>query len=376
MLRILIVTGEASGDLHGANLAKALWSLRPDMEILGMGGSSMRAAGVRILYSIEGHDVVGLIRLGQLCSVLRTYLGLARFLRKTPLDAIVFVDYPGFNLRMARLAARAGHRVVYYIAPQVWAWYPGRMGLIARAVHRMLVILPFEAELYRKAGVPCDFVGHPLLDAMAPIYNRDDLLKQLGIDAASSVVGLFPGSRDSEVRALLPVMLRAAKQLTRTRQGLKFVLAKASSVSDGLIEGLVARQGLDVRVLAGQPSEVMAACSVLWVASGTATLQAAILGVPMVILYRVSWLTYWLARRLIRVPWIGLVNIVAGRRIVPELIQHEATPQRLCEEAAGLLDSETEYRAMLGELRKVRATLGEPGASRRAAALVLAECPK
>ena len=374
MARILIVTGEASGDLHGANLAIALRSLRPDIHILGMGGSRMRAAGVDIIRDIGGHDVVGLIGLTQLRGVLRTYFALARFLRTTPLDAIVFIDYPAFNLRMARIAARAGHRVVYYIAPQIWAWRPGRMGLIARVVHRMIVVLPFEEELYRKAGVPCDFVGHPLLDAVAPAYDRSDLRKRFGLDGDAPVVGLLPGSRESEVQALLPIMVKAAARLAFRHPGLRLVLAQASSVPDALVEPVVAASDLDILVMKDQANEVMAACDLLLVASGTATLQAAIIGTPMVIAYRASRLTYWIARSVIRIGWIGLVNIVAGRALVPELIQHDATPERLSEEAERLLGNQGDYQGMLAGLHAVRASLGEPGASTRAAAVVLAEC--
>lgn len=374
MPRILIVTGEASGDLHGANLAKALRTFRPDIHILGMGGNRMRAAGVEIIRDIEGHDVVGMIGLTQFRAILRTYFALARFLRTTPLDAVVFIDYPPFNLRMARIAARAGHRVVYYIAPQIWAWRPGRIGLIARVVHRMIVVLPFEEELYRKAGVPCDFVGHPLLDAVAPAYDRSELRKRFGLEGDTPVVGLLPGSRESEVQALLPIMVEAAARLALRHPGLRLVLAQASSVPDALVEPVVADTDLDIRVMKDQANEVMAACDLLLVASGTATLQAAIIGTPMVITYRVSWLTYWIARLVIRIGWIGLVNIVAGRALVPELIQHDATPERLSEEAGRLLRNQGDYQGMLAGLHAVRASLGEPGASTRAAAVVLSEC--
>ena len=374
MPRILIVTGEASGDLHGASLAKALRRLRPDIHILGMGGSRMRAAGVDMIRGIEGHDVVGMIGLTQLRTVLRTYVALARFLRATPLDAVVFIDSPGFNLRMARLAARAGHRVIYYIAPQIWAWRPGRIRLIARVVHRMMVVLPFEEELYRKAGVPCDFVGHPLLDDVAPAYDRSELRKRFGLDETGPVVGLLAGSRESEIRALLPIMVRASALLAGRHPGLRFVLAQAPSVPDALLEPLVAASDPSIHIVKDQANEVMAACDLLLVASGTATLQAAIIGTPMVIIYRVSRLTYWMARCVIRIGWIGLVNIVAGRGLVPELIQHDATPERLSEEAGRLLRNQGDYQSMVAGLHAVRASLGEPGASSRAAAIVLSEC--
>lgn len=374
MARILIVTGEASGDLHGASLARALRALRPDIEILGMGGPHMRAAGVQMVRGIKQHDVVGLIGLAQLLAVLRSYVALSRFLRKTRLDAVVFVDYPGFNLRMAKVAARAGHRVLYYISPQIWAWRPSRIRLIARVVHRMIVILPFEAELYEKAGVPCSFVGHPLLDEVAPSYDRDELRKRYQVEGTAPVVGLLPGSRESEVRTLLPEMLGAAAQLRTVFPTARYLLAQAVSVADGLVAELVTHAPIDVRVVKDQSSEVLAACDLVWVASGTATLQSAVVGTPMILTYRASWLTAAIARAVVRIPWIGLVNIVAGRTLVPELLQEEATAERLYGEARRLLSDRQAYETMRAGLQAVRSSLGEPGASRRAAEVVIAEC--
>ncbi|MGH7260654.1 MAG: lipid-A-disaccharide synthase, partial [Nitrospiraceae bacterium] len=281
---------------------------------------------------------------------------------------------PGMNLRLARIAKWAGQRVIYYIAPQVWAWAPIRMRLIRRRVDRVIVILPFEEELYRRAGVPCTFVGHPLLDEVAPSYDRDELRKRFGLESSAPVVGLLPGSRESEVRALLPVMLQAAAQLSQRHPGARFVMAQAPSIASELIAALSAGASVHVHVVRDQASEVMAVSDVLLVASGTATLQAAVVGTPMVLTYRAPWLTYWLARWLIRINWIGLANIVAGRSIVPELIQQNATAERLSREASRLLTDQQAASEMRAELRTVREALGSPGASRRAAAAVLAEC--
>lgn len=373
MPRILIVTGEASGDLHGANLATAIRMLRPDAELLGVGGGKMKAAGVRLVQGIERLDAMGLVGLAQLRAAVRTYCALVRFLRENPLDAVVFIDNPGLNLRLARAAKKVGHRVFYYIAPQIWAWHGSRIHLIARVVDHMIVILPFEKEFYRQAGVRCDFVGHPLLDAVAPSYDRAELRKRFGVERATRVIGLLPGSREKEVRSLLPMMLDAAARLVREDPQVQFLVAQASSISTGLIEELSAGAKVKVRTLPDQANEVMAASDLLLVASGTATLQAAVIGTPMVLVYRTSWLTYWIVRWLITVDCIGLVNIVAGRRIIPELIQQEATAQRLAEEATRLLRDQSAYSEMCAALRAVREQLGEPGASRRAAAAILAD---
>ncbi len=335
----------------------------------------MQAAGVSLLPGIRRVDAIGVsLGLAHLRAGIHNLFTLAQYLRRTPLDAVVFIDHPGINLRLARVAKWAGQRVIYYIAPQVWAWAPIRMRLIRRRVDHAVVILPFEEALYRRAGVRCTFVGHPLLDEVAPSYDRDELRKRFGLDASAPVVGLLPGSRESEVRALFPVMLQAAAQLARRHPGAQFMVAQASSITGELLAALSAEAGVKVHVAKDQASEVMAASDVLLVASGTATLQAAVVGTPMVLTYRAPWLTYWLARWLIRIQWIGLVNIVAGRSLVTELIQHEATADRMSEEVSRLVGDHGAARAMRVELRKVREALGSPGASRRAAAVILAEC--
>ena len=374
MPRILIVTGEASGDVHGANLAKALKAMDPGLSLLGVGGSRMQAAGVELVQGISQLDVMGLIGPSVVRALIHRVLRLRRILQEEPLDLVVLIDNPGLNLHFARVAKKAGRRVVYYIAPQLWAWRPRRMKWMQRRVDHVVVTLPFEEALYRRAGVSCTFVGHPLLDEVAPSYDRAELRKRFGFDTAGPVIGLLPGSREGEVRALLPIMLQAMAKLAGAHPGLQFVVAQAPSIRNGLIEELSAGMGMNVHVLRDQANEVMAAADLLLVASGTATLQAAVIGTPLVIMYRTSWLTYWIARWLIRVRWIGLVNIVAGRGIVPELIQEDATPGRLTEEATRLLVDRTSYDTMKAALHRVRGSLGEPGASRRAAAVVLAEC--
>jgi lipid-A-disaccharide synthase len=374
MPRILIIAGEASGDLHGANLARAIYALKPGTTILGVGGGRMAAAGVTLLEGIRHIDVMGLVGPSLLGAIIQRVRAVRRVLETEAFDAVVLIDNPGLNLHFARVAKRAGHRVVYYIAPQLWAWRPGRMRWMQHRVDHVIVVLPFERDLYRRAGVPCTFVGHPLLDEVKPTYDRAELRKAFMLDAAAPVIGLLPGSRAGEVRALLPVMLETAARLEHLYPGIQFILAQATTISDDLLGEVTAGSRVKVRMIKDQASEVMAAADVVLVASGTATLQTAIVGTPMILMYRASWSTYWLARSLIRVKWIGLVNLVAGRSLVPEIIQQDVTPERLTEEAAHLLRDRAASRQMREGLRAVRDALGEPGASQRAAAVVLAVC--
>lgn len=373
-MRIFIVTGEASGDLHGANLAKAIMVLDPKAELVGIGGAAMRAAGVSLVPGVPQLDVMGLIGLSAIRAMVQRVLAIRRVLKSEAWDLVVLIDNPGLNFHFARVAKAAGRRVLYYIAPQVWAWRPGRMKWIQRRVDHVVVILPFEEELYRRAGVRCTFVGHPLLDAVAPLYDRVALRRKFGLDESVRVVGLLPGSRVSEVEMLLPVLLKAAAQLAAAEPGTQFILAQASSIHDDLIQRLLRNSPVPVRIAQDQSSEVMALSDVLLIASGTATLQAAVVGTPMILLYKTTPLTYRLARWLINVKWIGLVNLVAGRSVVPELIQDEATAERLSQEVLHLLRDSSAYNEMQVALRQVRQSLGEPGASRRAAEVALSEC--
>lgn len=374
MPRILIITGEASGDLHGANLAKALKALDPGVTIAGVGGAAMQAAGVRLVRDLGQFDVIGMIGPSALAALARRLFEIRRLFRSEPWDAVVLIDHPGLNLRYAYFAKAAGLRVIYYIAPQIWAWRPGRIHWIKRRVDHVIVILPFEKALYDRAGIPCTFVGHPLLDAVAPRYDRDSLRTRFGLEPGGPVIGLLPGSRSGEVRALLPILLDAADKLVRREPGTQFVLAQASTIQDNLLQSLLRESPVRVTVVKEQASEVMAVSDLVLVASGTATLQAAVVGTPMVLLYRTTTLTYWLARVLIRVQWIGLVNLVAGRSVVPELIQSEATGERVYREAVRLLEDESAYNHMKRDLEQVKADLGDPGASLRAAQAVLKTC--
>ena len=373
-LSIMIVTGEASGDLHGAHLAKALKQLRPDVRLIGAGGQHMYAAGVELIRGLHRVDAMGVPGPVTIGKGVANVLTLKRIFRRESLDGVVFVDNPSMNLRLARIAAKYGHRVLYYIAPQIWAWGRRRINVIKRVVRRMIVILPFEESVYRAANVPCSFVGHPLLDDLAPRYDKARLRQQWGLPVEGVVLGVLPGSRRAEIRSLLPVMMEAALRIREEFPDLRCVIGQAPTVPAEWIDEGVDRTTSPVTVVPNCPNEVMATADLLLVASGTATLQAALIGTPMVLTYRVSWITYFVTRLLMTVDHVGLVNLVAGRGIVPELLQSEATAERLSQEALRLLKDRSRYEQMQGAFESIRAQLGTPGASRRAAEVVLAEC--
>ena len=374
MPRILIIAGEASGDLHGAHLAKAIAAQDASAQLVGIGGPGMRAAGVTMIPGVPQLDLVGLVGLSAVRAIIQRVLAVRRVLKAEPWDLVVFIDNPGLNMRLARMAKAAGRRVLYYIAPQIWAWRPGRMKWIQERVDHVVVILPFEPDLYRRAGVRCTFVGHPLLDSVAPDYDRHALRRQFNLEESAPVIGLFPGSRVAEVNMLLPVLLQTAAELVKRDPKTQFILAQASSIDDNLLHDLLRESPVPVLVVKDQASEAMAVSDLLLVASGTATLQAAVVGTPMILLYKTTRPTYWVARMWIRVKWIGLVNLVAGRTVVPELIQDEATVERLTKEACRLLNDRQAYDEMKNGLRQVRQSLGDPGASFRTAQVVLSEC--
>lgn len=374
MARILIVTGEASGDLHGANLAKALRAKDPQVSLAGIGGAAMEAAGVQLISKMGQFDVMGMVGPLALLAIFRRFFFMRRLFRSEPWDAVIFVDNPGLNLRYAYFAKGAGLRVFYYIAPQIWAWGPWRVYWAKRRVDHMLVILPFEKPLWDKAGVPCTFVGHPILDAVAGLHDRSELRSKLGLSVDEQVVALLPGSRSHEVQVLLPILLSAAEKLAQHKPGTKFLLAQASTIQDNLLQAFLEGNRVPITVMKEQTSEVLAVSDFALVKSGTAILQAAVVGTPMVLLYQISALEWWIASFFKRVKWIGLVNLVAGRSVVPELVQHEATGQRLYEEALRILEDPIAYADMKRSLAGVRDTLGAPGASARAAEKVLAVC--
>lgn len=370
--RILIVAGEASGDLHAASVVQELLRRAPHLTVEGIGGDRLRQAGVHLHAYAGDLAVVGLVEVAYKFPALwRAYRSMIRLLRQRPPDLLMLVDFPDFNLLLARRAYRLGIPVLYFISPQVWAWRTGRIRAIARYVRRLLVIFPFEEAFYRRRGVEALYVGHPLLDRLSPSPSRHEARRRLELEQAATVVGLLPGSRMGELAKHLPLLLRATRQLLITRPDLRVIVAAAEGLPLDLIGSSLKQEASSARVVQGRTHEVMAASDLILVASGTATLEAAIIGTPMVIVYRLAFVSWLVGRLLIRVPYIGMVNLVAGKGIVPELIQFEATPDRIAEEARRLLESPDRRRAMQEHLHEVRDRLGPPGAVSRAADAIL-----
>ncbi len=372
---IMLSAGEASGDLHGGMLCRALRELSPGLRLFGMGGGHMAAAGMEVIVDPTGHAAVGTSEaVGRVPALYRAYRAMGRRLLADRPRALVLIDFPEFNLRLARRARRAGVPVVYFIPPQLWAWRAGRVRQMARRVTRVLAVFPFESPLYERARVPVTFVGHPLLDVVPLDLTRDEARRRLGADPGHALIGLLPGSRPGEVERLLPPMLEAARRLAAADGRRRFVLGLAPTVAPEQVAAIRSKSAPGVppiNLVSGRTYEVMAAADTLLIASGTATLEAALLGAPMVICYRVSRLTELLARALTRVRWIGLPNLVSGRAVVPELIQGEVTGARLAEEAARLLEDPVAATAQRAAFKDLRARLGEPGVGLRAARAVL-----
>ncbi len=369
----MMSAGEASGDLHGATVCRALKRLDPHIRIVGMGGSRMRAEGMEILVDPTAHAGVGTSEvLGRIPSLFGAYRLLVRRLRTDRPHALVVIDFPEFNLRLARQAKRARVPVVYFMPPQLWAWRSGRIRQMASRVTQVLAAFPFERDLYEQASVPVEYVGHPLLDAVPLALDKADARERLGMDASRMLVGLLPGSRREEVENLLPPMLEAATRLAASNGKRTFVLGLAPTVSRATIDEFIKRAAAPpVNVVEGLTHEVMAAADVLLVASGTATLEAALLGTPMVVCYRVSRLTEVVGRLLKQIPWISLPNIVARRTVVPEILQADVTGTRLAAEAERLLEDAPLAAAQRASFKDLRERLGEPGVGERAARVIL-----
>lgn len=366
----MIVAGEASGEMYGARLAAELRALSPGVRLFGMGGDGMRREGVDTLVDANVMAVMGIVEVvAHLPVIVRGFNILKRQLLENPPALLVLIDYPDFNLRLAKVAKKAGIKVLYFVSPQVWAWRSGRVKGIGRVVDMMAVLFPFEVPFYEKAGIPVTFVGHPLLDMVAPTMEKGAAARSLGLDPARRVVGLFPGSRKSVLKRLLPVVLESARRLKKRHPDLQFALPLASSLRPEDLAPYLDGCGLDVTVVSGRNYDLMTACDAAISVSGTVIMELALVGVPMVLIYKLPRLNYEIGKRVINVPHIGICNIVAEKRVVQELIQDAAEPGTICAEIERILEEPGYADRMRAELAEVRVKLGSEGALKRLAQL-------
>lgn len=367
-----MVAGEVSGDLYGGMLAAAIKAIAPQVVCYGVGGKEMERQGVKIIYSSAELAVVGATEvLSKIRHIIKAWDLVKRFIEQQRPDLAILIDYPGFNLRLAKFCRDHGVPVLYYVSPQVWAWRSGRINKIAKRVTKMAVILPFEAPLYKAAGVDVSYVGHPLLDILDMNLSREEARRRLGLPQEALLIPILPGSREREVRSLLPPLLGAARILSSEFPASRFIIPIAPTIERSMVAAMVEGANLPIELLVGRAFEVMKGADLVLLASGTATLEAAIAGVPMVIVYRVSPITYIIGRLVVKVECIGLANIIIGKRVVPELIQGEVTAERIASEARNILQDRNRQRDIRDTFMGVLDRLGGRGASARVAKIAL-----
>jgi lipid-A-disaccharide synthase len=371
-LTILFSAGESSGDQHAANMFLELKAQQPTIKGIGMGGTKMAQAGIDIRYDSAAIGVIGVIEVIKHYGEIRSALTLMQQLLSTERpDLLVCVDYKEFNLKLARFAKRLGIKVLFYVSPQVWAWRPGRVKTYGKAIDMMAVIFPFETAYYDAENVPVRYVGHPSVDKVHANHSRAENCIRFGLDEHKPVIGLLPGSRANEINRLLPVMLMAAERLHADIPNVQFILPQADSISDALLNTYLSASSCRITVIKNQPYDVMQCCDVIMTSSGTATLEVALMTIPMVITYKLATITYWLGRCLINTPFIGLPNIVLGKLAIKELIQQAATPENITAEVKRILLDKPYADAMRTNLLLVKEKLGQGGGSKNMANLAL-----
>ncbi len=365
---LMIVAGEVSGDSHAAALVNALKHLDPALTFSGLGGPKMQAAGVSIDEDLTRFAVVGFFEvLKHYTEFRRSFNTFLKNVAERKPDAVILVDYPGFNLRLAGRLKKMGVKVIYYISPQVWAWKENRVRFIKKNVDRMLVLFDFEKKFYADRDVEVDFVGHPLADEVDLTCGREETLIRAGLSPDKFTIGLLPGSRQKEIESLLPAMIDAAQIMHHEDPRFQFLILKAPNLDEKLFKEYLEQKPFMIKLLDGHFHNGLNACDLCVVTSGTATLETALLLKPMVVVYKTSFLTYFLAKALIKIPYIGLVNVVAGKKIVPECIQDDANGQKIADELKKIYKNPAEFDKICTELEKVKTSLGENGASKRAA---------
>ena len=368
---IMLVVGEASGDMHGASLVNALLKRDPNLTFFGVAGDQLQQTNFEALFTVSELTGMGLLELaGNIKNIVAAYRLLRRSLRTRRPSLLILIDFPELNLRLARLAKDLGVPVLYYVSPQVWAWRRGRIRQIAQVVDKMAVVFPFEVAFYERHDMPVEFVGHPLLDVVRVSQEREPMLRELGLQNEKPVIALLPGSRRKEIAYHLPVMVAAATELKRVEQA-QFFCVRASTLDRAELQRELDRAGFVIPIVEAGRYNAVNAADLVWAASGTATLETALLEKPMIVVYRVSWVTYWLARLLVQIKYIGIANIIAGKAIVPELVQSDLSAERLVHESQAILNDHDARRTMIANLRKLREQLGAPGAANRVAELAI-----
>jgi lipid-A-disaccharide synthase len=369
--KIMLVVGEASGDILGADLVQALLKRDPTLRIFGVGGEQLEKTAFEALFSVSNLAGMGLVELiGNVRNLWAGYRLLKEALRERKPDLLVLIDFPEFNLRLAKIAKRLEIPVLYYVSPQVWAWRPGRVRQIARRVDQIAVIFPFEVPFYESYGVKAVFVGHPLLELVQAKKSPEAALARLGLDPGKPTVALLPGSRRKELAYHLPVLLEAAERLNQERD-VQFICVKAATIERGAMASMLDRCPLRIPMVEEDRYDAINAADLVWTASGTATIETALLLKPMIIVYRLSWVTYCLARLLVKVQHIGMVNIIAREKIAPELVQSDLRPERVVQESRVILESRQAREAIVNKLLRLREKLGAPGSANRVADLAL-----
>jgi lipid-A-disaccharide synthase len=367
--RVMIIAGEASGDLHGSGVVRELKRLSPEVEVFGVGGDKMKREGMDIIYHINDLGFMGFVEVLKHLPFIKTMEHtLEQIVKFKKPDVLVLIDYPGFNLRFARIVKHYGVKIVYYISPQVWAWHRARVKKMRSLVDKMLVIFPFEVDFYHAEGIDAEFVGHPLNEVLESMLDRKSFCKRFSLDELKLIIALLPGSRKQEIEDIFPEMLSAAR-IIAAQKNAEIVVGIAPTLEEEYLQTLYNMKG--VHLIKGLTYEVMANADFAFVTSGTATLETACFGTPMFVVYKTSWLTYLIGRLLVNVKNIGLVNIVAGKKIVPEFIQHQANANKMARAATKLLDNEKQLSEMKAELSKVKGMLGDAGASRRVAERIM-----
>ncbi|MCK8816355.1 lipid-A-disaccharide synthase [Natroniella sulfidigena] len=374
MEKIMVIAGEASGDMHAARVVEELKKINPKLEFIGMGGQRMAEAGVELLYDPTKLSTIGFIEaVKHLRLMYRILSKLEEAMKEEEPAVILLVDYSGFNMKVAKVAQRCGIPAVNYFAPSAWVWGQWRANKMAKRDVTIASVFPMEEQVYREAGAEVEFVGHPILDIVDPNLDTTEFCREYNLSSEKTIVGLLPGSRQQEVDALLASMLEAASQLQeRYQRELKFLLPVADTIANSELEAEIKQYDLEIELIAGQSYQVMKVADLLLTASGTATLEAACFKTPMVIVYKTSLSTYLLGKLLVKIPYVGLPNVIAEEEVVPELLQGAVTGDKIADEALNILNSNSKQEDITEKLDQVINRLGEQGAIKRVAKLVLA----